>query len=76
MTIAEIFVPHARKASFNQGTLILMSLVSSAVCCPRFETEETEINTLSGKENSSEFLSFLVHNTVKVMACAHMHAHT
>lgn len=60
MTIAKIFMLHARKVSFNQSILILMSLTSSAVCCPCFETKGTEINTLSGKENTAaSFCLFL-----------------
>lgn len=59
-----MFVLPAGKIAFNQSTLILIILVSSAVCCPRFETEETKNkHSAPGKENRDKFtpaLSFFV----------------
>lgn len=49
----------AGKTAFNQSTLILIILVSFAVWCPRFETEETENkHSAPGKENTDEFTPF------------------
>lgn len=51
-----MFVPQAGKTAFNQSTLILITRVSFAVWCPRFETEETKNkHGAPGKENTDEF---------------------
>ncbi len=55
-----MFVPQAGKTAFNQSTLILITRVSFAVWCPRFETEETKNkHTISGKDNTNKFTPLL-----------------